>query len=193
MSVATEITRIENAKSNIKTAIENKGVSVPNDALIDTYATYISQISGGSSGLTYETGTYTPTNDIARPTIAFTNVHNEAPIYIGMFDVTDTSNQNTNTNYCWEYFDHYKMWGTSLPYASDGLRYAFIFYYYRSTSTTATTTGWVQCSNNSDSSGDGDTSYPRYWVTETDFKPSSNSTTRYWRASRTYKWIAIWK
>ena len=193
MSVATEITRIETAKSNIKTAIENKGVSVPNDALLDTYATYVSQISGGSSVLVYETGTYTPSTDTDRPTINFTNVHSEAPIYVGIFDTTDTSEQTTQTNYAWQYFDHYKMWGTSLPYSSTGLRYAFIFYYYRATSTTATTTAWIQCSNNSDSSGDGDTSYPRYWVTETGFKPSSNSTSRKWRPSRTYKWIAIWK
>ncbi len=193
MSVATEITRIQSAKSNIKTAIENKGVTVPNDALIDAYATYISQISGGSSGLTYETGTYTPSENIATPTITFTNAHTEAPIYVGIFDTTDTTDQTTNTNYAWEYFDHYKMWGTSLPYSSTGLRYAFIFYYYRSTSTTATTTSWIQCSNNSDNTGDGDTNYPRYWVTETGFKPNSNSTARYWRASRTYKWIAIWK
>lgn len=63
MSVASEITRIQNAKDSIKTAIESKGVSVPSNALIDTYATYIGQISGGSSGLTYETGTYEPTEN----------------------------------------------------------------------------------------------------------------------------------
>lgn len=193
MSVATEITRIENAKSDLKTAIENKGVSVPNDALLDTYATYVSQISGGSSGLVYETGTYTPSADTDRPTITFTNAHTEAPVYVGIFDTTDTSEQTTNTNYCWEYFDHYKMWGSGVPYASNGIRYATIFYCYRATSTTATTSAWIQCSNNSDSTSDTDTSYPRYWATETGFKPSSNSTTRKWRPSRTYKWIAFWK
>lgn len=193
MSVGNEITRIQNAKSDIKTAIENKGVSVPSSALLDTYATYISQISGGSSGLVYETGTYTPTANESRPTISFTNTHNEAPIYVGMFDTADTSEQTINTNYAWEYFDHYKMWGTGLPYASTGMKYAIIFFYYRGTSTTATTSAWLQCTNNSDSSGDGETSYPRYWVTETDFKPYTNSSSRMWRTTRTYKWIAVWK
>ena len=35
MSVSEQITRIQNAKSSIKTAIENKGVTV-GDGLIDT-------------------------------------------------------------------------------------------------------------------------------------------------------------
>lgn len=50
MSIATEITRLTTAKSNIKTAIEAKGVSVPSNALISTYDTYIGQIQGGGGG-----------------------------------------------------------------------------------------------------------------------------------------------
>lgn len=193
MSVASEITRIQNAKGNIKSAIENKGVSVPSDALLDTYATYISQISGGSSGLTYETGTYEPTANEDRPTINFTNTHSEAPIYVGIFDTTDTSEQTAQTNYCWEYFDHYKMWGSGIPYASTGLRYSIIFFYYRTTSTTATTCTWTQTAYNSDSTEDIDGGYPRYWATESQFRPYTNSTSRKWRVGRTYKWLAIWK
>lgn len=71
MSVASEITRIQNAKESIKNAIESKGVSVPSNASIDTYATYIEQISGGSSGLTYETGTYETTANEDRPTTTY--------------------------------------------------------------------------------------------------------------------------
>ena len=48
MSIATEIERIENAKTSIKTAIENKGVAVGNGT-IDTYASKIDQISAGSN------------------------------------------------------------------------------------------------------------------------------------------------
>lgn len=46
MSIATEIQRLQNAKSNIKTAIENKGVEVGNGT-IDTYAEKIGEISVG--------------------------------------------------------------------------------------------------------------------------------------------------
>ena len=44
MSIATEITRLNNAKAAIKSAIESKGVTVPQDAKIDLYADYIAQI-----------------------------------------------------------------------------------------------------------------------------------------------------
>lgn len=47
MSIASEITRLQGAKSDIKTAIEAKGVTVPSSAKLDDYDTYISQISGG--------------------------------------------------------------------------------------------------------------------------------------------------
>lgn len=43
MSIATEIERIQNAKTSIKNAIEEKGVEV-GDGLIDTYADKISEI-----------------------------------------------------------------------------------------------------------------------------------------------------
>lgn len=46
MSVATEIERLQNAKSSIKTAIENKGVEV-GDGTLDTYAEKINSIAGG--------------------------------------------------------------------------------------------------------------------------------------------------
>ena len=47
MSISTEIQRLQNAKTNIKTAIENKGVIV-GDGTIDTYAEKIGEISVGS-------------------------------------------------------------------------------------------------------------------------------------------------
>lgn len=54
MSIATEIERIQNAKSSIKTAIENKGVTVGNGT-IDTYASKIDEITTGSGENWYDT------------------------------------------------------------------------------------------------------------------------------------------
>lgn len=50
MAISTEITRIQQAKADIKTAIETKGVTVPSSATIDVYDDYVSQISGGGGG-----------------------------------------------------------------------------------------------------------------------------------------------
>lgn len=44
MSVQSEITRLSNSKSAIKSAIESKGVSVSGTDTLDSYADKISQI-----------------------------------------------------------------------------------------------------------------------------------------------------
>ena len=50
MSLSTEITRIETAKADIAAAIEEKGVSVPDDTKLDGMAALIASITAGSSG-----------------------------------------------------------------------------------------------------------------------------------------------
>ena len=52
MSIETEITRLQNAKTAIKNAIESKGVTV-GDGLIDTYAEKINAIPSGGGGDDY--------------------------------------------------------------------------------------------------------------------------------------------
>ena len=49
MSISTELTRLQKAKTDIKAAIEAKGVTVPSNDRIDEYSTYMSQISSGAS------------------------------------------------------------------------------------------------------------------------------------------------
>lgn len=56
MSIATEITRLQTAKADLKTAIEAKGVTVPSSAKLDDYPDYVDQIQTGGGG---ETKKYT--------------------------------------------------------------------------------------------------------------------------------------
>lgn len=49
MTIASEITRLQGAKADIKTAIENKGVTVSSADTIDQYAGYIDQIETGTT------------------------------------------------------------------------------------------------------------------------------------------------
>ena len=74
MSIANEITRLQNAKTSIKTSIENKGVIV-GDGTLNTYASKIDEI---------ETG-ITPTGTI--------NITEN-----GTYDVTDKASANVNVN-----------------------------------------------------------------------------------------------
>ena len=58
MSIQTELTRITNAKTAIKTAIEDKGVTVPTGTLLDGMAALIKSIeAGGGAGIA--TGSFT--------------------------------------------------------------------------------------------------------------------------------------
>ena len=68
MSIQSELTRLTNAKAAIKTAIEGKGVTVPDTTLLDGMAALIEAIEvGGSSDYTpfelVTMGTITPTED----------------------------------------------------------------------------------------------------------------------------------
>ena len=50
MSIKTEITRLQNAKASIKTAIEGKGVTVPDGTKLDGMAALVDSISSGGGG-----------------------------------------------------------------------------------------------------------------------------------------------
>lgn len=152
---------------------------------------------GGSpsvGGLEYETGTWTPSENIARPTISFTNSHTTPPIHISFVDATNDYGTSgvTNTNMGFEYTDWWRLTKAGLYYASSTIYYGVVNYWYRTTSAEAFTANRAYFTVNSDNATDSNTTYPRYWANETGFKPYTSSTTRYWRSGRTYKWIAVW-
>ena len=60
MSIQTELTRLTNAKAAIKTAIEGKGVTVPDGTLLDGMAALIESIqAGGDFNSTIVKGSFT--------------------------------------------------------------------------------------------------------------------------------------
>lgn len=63
MSIATEISRLQTAKSDLKTSIENKGVTVPSATTLDGYAALVDQISGGGIGEVTFSGSLSITNN----------------------------------------------------------------------------------------------------------------------------------
>ena len=70
MSIASEITRLQTAKADLKTAIEAKGVTVSSSATLEDYPNYVDAISqGGSPTLETVTKTYTPTESVQTETI----------------------------------------------------------------------------------------------------------------------------
>lgn len=78
MSVGAEISRLENAKAAITTAIAGKGVTVPSGTKLDSMAALIDSIEAGGGanellewfgGSKYYTTTVTPTSNVAQITI----------------------------------------------------------------------------------------------------------------------------
>lgn len=148
---------------------------------------------GGGGGLEYEEGTWTPAEDVARPTISFSKTHDTLPIHIMMYDATGTYSDVTYSNYYFV-FELYSDFGKVPIYPSTN-----VFYYgqsawaYRGTSTTAISiAAGSTLTYPSTYTGDNSTQYPRYWATEGSFRPYTDSPSRYWRAGRIYKWIAVW-
>ena len=65
MRIQTELTRITNAKAAIKTAIEGKGVTVPDGTMLDGMAALIESIeAGGGESVEISKGTIKPNENI---------------------------------------------------------------------------------------------------------------------------------
>ena len=100
MSIATEITRLQTAKTAIATAIGAKGVTVPGTTHIDGYAALVDQISsgGGSSGAPLEWSEAYWQNILdnawTRPAdwLALPNVANTESKFVGLHAIWENSN-----------------------------------------------------------------------------------------------------
>ena len=89
MSIQTELTRIKNAKAAIKTAIEGKGITVPDGTLLDGMAALIESIESGGGGVideyVIESGTFTPAEAITDSYVIETHFGVSATNSISMF------------------------------------------------------------------------------------------------------------
>lgn len=108
MSIASEITRLQTAKADLKTAIEGKGVTVAASATLDAYADLVDAIeTGGGGAALYPlvNGTHTFSNGV---TVTVTKGYHvvvvipetlDSDIYANFSDITEnTANANTTDN-----------------------------------------------------------------------------------------------
>ena len=103
MSIQTELTRITNAKAAIKTAIEGKGVTVPDGTLLDGMAALIESIQTGGGSATSITGTITLDGAFENVNLLtyeeLTNVFGETlpTLFVAIYR---TTNAKAHTNGC---------------------------------------------------------------------------------------------
>jgi len=150
--------------------------------------------TGGSTpsgGLEYETGTWTPNSDTTSTTISFMDTHTNPPMSITFYDATGTTDAPSGSCFGFSWIDFYQVGGQAMVASSSSTEWARAVCIAKTSDTAITV--WTYpvnypYSNTSSSSS----TYYRYWVTESNFKPYANNASRYWRSGRTYKWIAVW-
>ena len=97
MSIQTELTRITNAKSAIKTAIEGKGVTVSDSAKLDAFAALIDSIEAGGGGMKVEVFSLTPAEEIPKVKYEIGETTITNPHFCVCFDGTQPASNNTDT------------------------------------------------------------------------------------------------
>lgn len=129
MSIQTELTRIINAKTAIKTAIEGKGVTVPDATLLDGMAALIESIEAGGSGgsgggivipnCNSYFGIYSPASESNMATISVPELGLSSKIvYCGIIAIPDKTQRSEGLigpgiqffNICFKNFNYYKNW-----------------------------------------------------------------------------------
>ena len=96
MSIQTELTRLTNAKAAIQTAIEGKGVTVPEGTLLDGMASLIESIEAGG-GMKVEVFSITPADEMPIDTYEIGETTITNPHFCVCFDGTQPASNNTDT------------------------------------------------------------------------------------------------
>lgn len=143
---------------------------------------------GGGGGLEYETGTWTPGEDVAEKWISFTNTHQDLPFQIIISDIGST-NPPANSNVALIISSWYSAFGAPAYIGGTANIYARAQFLAKGASDGASSSSGVSINALSGSASNTTLSF---WVTTTQFRAYTNSTSRYWRSGRTYKWIAVW-
>ena len=153
---------------------------------VTSLAQVIVNVAGGGGGLTYETGTYSPAEDIQRPTISFANSHSTRPFCVLIEDAGGSSLAEANSMLAFTLVSWYDFTGTSIYGSATVQYYGREQHTYKASSLISSGGNTIEALT-----GTGSTKMP-YFLTEDGFSPSTGGTARYFRSGRTYKWIAVW-
>ena len=191
MSIQTELTRITNAKAAIKTAVEGKGVTVPDGTLLDGMAALIESIeAGGGGGFNFlnaaevVSGTITPTSRVLLANygrISATFSSNRPDKRGGCFLIYDTTTDNSKT---------YEDTNTRLSTMSNGdLIVACCTWGVNSGSFISRGTTYYK--NDSNIRNNNNFYASKSSAQVVDFYSSSSDSATYINSGRTYAWVAF--
>ena len=151
------------------------GVTGESDTTLSDAVASLADGYGGGSGLVYEEGTYTATED-SIPTISFAGSHTKAPDMVVFIDVSEDHATVGSTITMFMFVNVLALFGFGWASANKISE----FYAYGRLSSTLSATN-------------GASPYTRNEITSSGFKPYGGTTSFLCRTGQTYKWIAIWK
>lgn len=197
------LTTVDNATKTLKTAgtylegdIELTDVSEEGGAQGTAYQDengYLVLDPGvPNAGLTYETGTFTPTSDVATYNIAFSKTYATLPFLTLVLPALDAYDSTLNSAASAYYLNWDTLLGVAVHQSSTTIYYGASNYRYRGTNATSTSSGTSTINYPDSNTGSNTTSYPRFWATESGMKAYSGTTSAYFRSGKTYRWIAVW-
>lgn len=169
------MTKVLTPKIEALTAYANEITGKNDTTLSDAVASLANGYGQGGSGLEYEEGTYTATED-SIPTINFATSHTKAPDIVVFIDVSEDHATVGNTITMFMFVNVLAFFGFEWASANKVSK----FYVYGRLSSTL-------------NAASAASSYTRNDITASEFKPYGGTTAFLCRTGQTYKWIAIWK
>ena len=153
------------------------------------YSPVTVNVAGGGGGLEFETGTWTPSEDIAKYTIPLQNEHTKPPFFYGIVDASG-ENPVTGSNVYLYVVDNSQFGGAPRSGTSGTAKeYGVAYEGYINGSQISTNARRFNAKADSGSpTGDQNV---RYWAQEDSIFVYCGSDSCYWRSNRTYKWIAV--
>lgn len=182
---------------NGTTIVDMTDATATADKILAPYTAYGADgsllVGTASGGLEYEEGTWTPSEDVAIAIITLTGTHTSAPFYYMIADTMGGVYLSANMCLYNAYYNYHQLFGCTMAKSgNDDYEYGVLTGGYRLAGGSVVSKLSIALTSPYTSSSDSTVNDSRYWATETTIKGYSNSDTRYWKAGRTYKWIAVW-
>ncbi len=182
MSIVSEVNRLKDAKTAIKTAIEGKGVTVPDATMLEGMAALIDSIEAGGK---FATGTITPTDDTSGGITITHNMGVIPKIALCFREIVSTSGFGNETHVSNELLFSYAENGAikGKAYKMSGKSY-----------NASASLGVAKYSKNimfksSDETNLNGSPIGSCTTTTAVLKPAYNSPTIIFAAGKTYRWI----
>lgn len=143
-------------------------------------------------GLVYESGTFTPTEDVTDYAITFSGTHGTLPFFAIVMTAVDGYDATLNSAALSYYINWGTLFGSPFYMSTDSKNYGTAQYIRRGSNATGSSSGSSTISYPDSDTQTNQSARPRYWVTETGMTARSGNSAAYFRSGTTYRWMAVW-